>query len=452
MAFGSYNDRRSSGGSGGSLHVPPSLNRLSSGEYKYKLSGWPGGGKAAARDSGISMASMSMSPESSPRDSFFRNSLRDSGISMYSPRDSIFKNSLRDSGNFASSQAIPEEATWTQIRQQQEEEDLLLIEEVEEEEDEEDKQRLRERMRERDSGILSRSTSLSSQVPPTPSTLVGSGPTHSEQLADEATTLLLTGDWSTATPEDELPTIDYLINQGGALNATAHLPVAIAPPACATMEAEEDEATPGKGGIVTISPLRVALHNYTQSRTRLCQGNMDALIQKDTFLHLVKQGADFWTKHSCQNHHVQQQPSIPSISVSDNDSGVAHDCAAPTPPQRRRGSSVFEDLIDFTAQHYAGGPSFSLPLIKAMVENDPERRRLSCGDLTSAFERLAACGTLGSVDMPVGRYLLTLPGVRPDGYYLRQFQMLDDEYLSGQWRARGRRYTERQFREACDEF
>lgn len=308
----------------------------------------------------------------------------------------------------------------------------MLIEEEEEEEDEEDKEVIRQRMRERDSGILTRSTSLSSQtVPPSPSTLVSS--THAaEQLADEATTHLLTGDWSTTAPADEIPLLDNLLAKGGALNATAHLPVALAPPACATIEAEADEETPGRGGIVTISPLRVALHNYTQARTSLCQGNRDVFVQKDTFLHLVERGADFWTRLS-----------------KDNDSPLAEEVAPECQP-RRRGSSVFEDLIGFTAQHYAGGPSFSLPLVKAMIEKNP--RRLSSDDLTWAFEKIAACGSLGSVDVPVGRYLLSLPGVTPQGHYMRQFQMLDDEYLRGDWRARGRQFAGRRFAEACDEF
>lgn len=429
MTYSHY-DRRPSGSS--AINIPHAGGRRSSGDYRPKPMQWSA--KAAARDSGISMASMSMSitpsPESSPRDSFFRNSIRDSGISMYSPRDSFFKNSLRDSGSF-SAQVIPEEAAWTQTRLQQEEDDLVLIEE-EEEEDEEDKEVIRQRMRERDSGILTRSTSLSSQtVPPSPSTLVSS--THAaEQLADEATTHLLTGDWSTTAPADEIPLLDNLLAKGGALNATAHLPVALAPPACATIEAEADEETPGRGGIVTISPLRVALHNYTQARTSLCQGNRDVFVQKDTFLHLVERGADFWTRLS-----------------KDNDSPLAEEVAPECQP-RRRGSSVFEDLIGFTAQHYAGGPSFSLPLVKAMIEKNP--RRLSSDDLTWAFEKIAACGSLGSVDVPVGRYLLSLPGVTPQGHYMRQFQMLDDEYLRGDWRARGRQFAGRRFAEACDEF
>lgn len=458
-------DRRPSGGSSGLLMPPsPGHHRRSSGDHRTKNMPW--GAKAAARDSGISVTSMSMTPSpessprdsffknsirdsgismSSPRDSFFKNSLRDSGISMASPRDSLFKNSLRDSGVFgSSSQTIPEEAAWAQARQQQQEleDDLLLIEEEEEEDDEEDKEMVRQRMRERDSGIISRSVSVSSHgqmsstVPPTPTTLVGSiSAAEEEQIADEATTLLLTGDWSTTTPEDEIPMLDDLLSKGGALNATAHLPVALAPPACATIEAEADETTPGKGGIVTISPLRVALHNYTQARTRLCQGNMNVLIQKDTFLHLVERGADFWTRLSCKNN---------------NDLLIAPD-VQPTPQQqRRRGSSVFEDLIDFTAQHYAGGPSFSLPLVKAMIEKEP--RRLSSGDLTWAFEKLAACGSLGSVDVPVGRYLLSLPGVAPQGHYVRQFRDLDDQYLRGEWRARPRSFAGRRLAEACDEF
>lgn len=446
-------ERRSSGSSSGSLTIPSSARRLSSGDYKAKPMMWSG--KAAARDSGISVASMSFSPDSSPRDLSFKNSFRDSGISMSSPRDSFFKNSLRDSGNFAScfSQAIPEEAAWTQTRQQQEEEDLLLIEEEEEDEDEEDKeQQQQQRLRLRDSGILSRAASFSSP-PLSPSTLVSvpgtcsSGPTSAEEVADEATTLLLTGDWSTATPEDEISTVDYLLSKGAALNATAHLPVALAPPACATIEAEEDDESPGRGGIVTISPLRIALHNYTQSRTSLCQGNLDVFIQKDTFLHLVERGADFWTRLSHKNN---DDPLNNITKVESTAAAVAPD-AHPT-QQGRRGSSVFEDLIDFTAQHYAGGPSFSLPLVKAMIEKEP--RRLSAGDLTWAFEKLSACGTLGSVDVPVARYLLSLAEVAPQGHYVSQFRMLDDVYVSGEWRARGRlhHFSGRRFAEMCDEF
>lgn len=429
MTLNSY-DRRPAGSS--VMNMPASPHRLSSGDHRTKPMAWPG--KSAARDSGISMASMSLSPEPSPRDSFFKNSLRDSGISMSSPRDSFFKNSLRDSGIFpsCSAQAIPEEAAWTQIRSQQEEEDLVLIEE--EEEDEEDIEALRQRMRQRDSGILSRSESLSSTVPPTPSTLVSST-AAAEQLADEATTMLLMGDWSTTSPKDEIPALDDLVSKGGALNATAHLPVAMAPPACATIEAEEDEEAPGRGGIVTISPLRVALHNYTQARTSLCQGNMDVLIQKDTFLHLVERGADFWTRLSKHNNDA--------FSSSTED--VAPECLP-----RRRGSSVFEDLIGFTSQHYAGGPSFSLPLVKAMIEKEP--RRLSAADLIWAFEKLAACGSLGSVDVPVGRYLLSLPGVTPQRHYVSQFRLLDESYLRGEWRARGRQLAGRRFAEECDEF
>lgn len=424
------------------MTMPASPHRLSSGDHRTKPMAWPG--KAAARDSGISMASSMFpsSPECSPRDTFFKNSLnRDSGISMSSPRDSVFfRNSLRDSGIFAScsAQAIPEEAAWTQTRLQQDEEDLLLIEE-EEEEDEyaQGKEALQQQMRQRDSGILSRSESLASTtVPPTPTTLVSST-AAAEQLADEATTMLLTGDWSTAAPGDEIPALDDLLSKGGALNATAHLPVALAPPACATIEAEEDEQTPGRGGIVTISPLRVALHNYTQSRTRLCQGNMDVLIQKDTLLHLVQRGADFWTRLSKHNTN------------SHNTASMSKDVAAPgCQAAGRRGSSVFEDLIGFTAQHYAGGPSFSLPLVKAMVETD----RLPVSVLTWAFEKLAACGSLGSVDVPVARYLLSLPGVTPQGHYVDQFRMLDESYLRGEWRARARTLTGQALAEASDEY
>lgn len=183
------------------------------------------------------------------------------------------------------------------------------------------------------------------------------------------TAFLLAGEWSTQSPDIEIPVLDSLIAEGAKINAVTQAAFAR-----------------------YVSPLRVALDNYTASRARLLlQGALTTNVQTDTILHLIRHDADF---HS------------------------------PFPD----GNSCFDDLIELCARHYVGGPSFSLPLVRAMVEREP--RMLTGAALSRAFERLAAQCLLGGVDFPVGEYLLE-QGAAPGDCHLEVFRVARKKYETG---------------------